>query len=335
MPTFNLNDYSMPRLLRDYLMYLLTIKGRSARTVEGYFIDLRLFLRFRVAVDRGLSMETPDLEDVPLSDVTDAFICSSTLSDAYAFLNYVQTTNSNNAKTRARKVSSLRGFFKYIYGKTDLMKENPMENLELPSVRKTVPKYLTLEESLKLLSVIDGPARERDYCMITLMLNCGMRLSELVGIKMNSVRDNTLVLLGKGNKERMIYLNDACLAAIEAYKKVRQEPKIEKNKPYLFLSSHGTPLSGRRVEQIVEANLKKAGLDGRGYSPHKLRHTAATLMYQHGGVDVKVLQEILGHANLATTEIYTHVSDRQMENAASRSPLAEVMPPKKNKPPEP
>ena len=202
-----------------------------------------------------------------------------------------------------------------------------MEQLEIPAQKKSLPKYLTLEESLHLLQSIEGRDRERDYCIVTILLNCGIRLSELVGIRLSDIREDTLTVLGKGNKERLVYLNQACLDALAAYLAVRPEPPKEANKPYLFLSSHTrAPISPRRVEQIVEFHLKAAGLDGRGYSPHKLRHTAATLMYQHGGVDIRVLKEILGHVNLGTTEIYTHVSNDQIANAADRNPLSHVTP---------
>jgi len=191
-----------------------------------------------------------------------------------------------------------------------------------------MPKYLTLEQSIQLLSVVDGPHSERDYCIITLLLNCGMRLSELVGINLQDIREDTIKLLGKGNKERIIYINSACKAAIDAYLSVRETPIKESEKNAFLLSGRNTRLTGRRVEQIVEDNLKKAGLSGMGYSPHKLRHTAATLMYQHGNVDIRVLKELLGHANLGTTEIYTHISNKQLEKAAAASPLSSLKAPK-------
>ena len=331
----NINDYACPQILKDFLFYMLTIKGRSQRTVDAYYIDLRLFLRYLKATRLGLSLTEPNLADISIEDVSNEMICSVTLSEAYGFLNFVQTANENNARTRSRKVSSLRSFYNYLTAKAGLMEVSPLKDLETPSQRKSLPKYLSLEESLQLLQAVDGPTplKERDYCIITLLLNCGMRLSELVGIKKSSIHwdDRSLVLLGKGNKERQVYLNDACISAIQAYLAVREEPSVEKYRGYLFLSSRHTPISPRRVEQIVEARLKAAGLDGRGFSPHKLRHTAATLMYQHGGVDIRVLKEILGHANLATTEIYTHVSNEQVENAIQRNPLAEVAPPKGRK----
>lgn len=334
MEVFRVLEDPAPPLLRDYLTYLSTIKGRSSRTVGAYYTDLRFFLRYLMAAKSGLAMEPsdPNLEKIPFASIDQQVILGAGISDAYAFLSYVQNINGNNAKTRARKVSSIRGFYRYIATKTLLMKENPMEHLETPSQKKSLPKYLTLEESIHLLESVDGPDRERDYCMLTILLNCGIRLSELVGIRMQNIRDNTLTVLGKGNKERLVYLNEACLSAIDAYMKKRPNPKKEQNRNYLFLSARTeAPLSPRRVEQIVERHLKAAGLDGRGYSPHKLRHTAATLMYQQGGVDIRVLKEILGHVNLGTTEIYTHVSSEQIANASEKNPLSHFHPNSKAK----
>ena len=327
MQTFSIMTAPAPQLLRDYLIYMSTIKGRSPRTVEAYYNDLRLFLRYLMATRSGTPLPTddPNLENISFASISEEMILSARLSDAYSFLAYVQSVNQNNAKTRARKVSSLRSFYKYLQSKAGRLEENPMEQLEIPAQRKSLPKYLTLEESLHLLESIDGKDRERDYCIITILLNCGIRLSELVGIKLSDIRDDTLTVLGKGNKERMVYLNNACLNAIAEYLAVRPEPLKDADKPYLFVSSRThAPLTPRRVEQIVETHLKAAGLGGRGYSPHKLRHTAATLMYQHGGVDIRVLKEILGHVNLGTTEIYTHVSNDQIANAADRNPLSHV-----------
>lgn len=301
---------------------MLTIRGRSPKTVDAYYIDLRTFLRF-IKGQKVLGNLPENLSDISIDDLSNDIICTITLSDVYEFLNYLQSIRSNEATTRSRKVSAIRSFFKYLTTKTTLLKENPVKDLEVPSIRKSMPKYLTLDEAKQLLSVIDGKQKERDYCIITLLLNCGMRLSELVGINLDSIREDTVRLLGKGNKERIIYLNEACIRALENYFKVRKMPVKESERNALFLSAQGRRMSPRRIEQIVEENLKKAQLNGSGYSPHKLRHTAATLLYQHGNVDIRILKEILGHSNLGTTEIYTHISDKQLEKAAAASPLAQ------------
>lgn len=314
-----------PPLLRDFLFYMETIRGRSPKTVAGYYIDLRLFFRYLKSTKLPGFASTP-LEELLIGDLPNQVILSVTLSDIYGYLNYVLSDRENSANTRSRKVASIRSFYKYITTKTGLLEINPVKDLDIPATRKTLPKYLTLEESLRLLGGLDPTKSPRDYCMVTLLLNCGMRVSELVGINLSDVRaeegTSTLRLLGKGNKERIIYLNDSCVAAIENWKKARPQPTGGKDRDALFLSRNQKRLTTRRVEQIVEEALGVAGLGGLGYSPHKLRHTAATLLYQHGGVDVRVLKEILGHANISTTEIYTHISDRQMEDAANRSPLA-------------
>jgi len=310
-----------PKPLRDFLFYMLTIRGRSERTVNAYYIDLRTFMRYLKAKRSNFEV---DESKIHITDVGIEVLAKVTLSDVYDFLNYTLTERENNAKTRARKVSSLRTFFNYLTVKERLLDENPIKHLELPSVKKSLPKHLTLEESMELMAAVNTKFRRRDYCILTLFLNCGMRLSELVGINLSDVRENTVRILGKGNKERIVYLNEACLFALEEYYPERGQMQGAGKSKALFLSSRGDRITPRRVEQIVAECLKAAGLGGQGYSPHKLRHTAATLLYQHGQVDIRVLKEILGHANLATTELYTHVSNKQIEQAAGKSPLAGV-----------
>ncbi|MEG2874781.1 MAG: tyrosine recombinase XerC [Hydrogenoanaerobacterium sp.] len=313
-----------PQIIRDFLFYMETIKGRSVRTVEAYYIDLRTFLRF-MKLYKNIVPKNANISEIKISDVNIDFIKSISLSDIYEFLNYTISERENNAKTRSRKISSLRSFYKYLTTKANLLTENPVLNLEVPATKKALPKYLSLEESLALLTNIDGKDKARDYCIITLFLNCGLRLSELVGINISDIKDdNTLKVTGKGNKERILYLNDACLAAIDTYKKLRPAVQEAKSKNAFFISRQGKRICGRRVEQIVDMWLKAAGLNDKGYSAHKLRHTAATLMYQHGGVDIRLLQDMLGHANLGTTEIYTHISSTQLENAAKKNPLSGV-----------
>ena len=332
-----LDTESLPELLRNYLFYLETIKGRSPKTVQGYFWDLRNFLRYMKLYKDKQEITDEQMQNTDISQLKETFIRSISLADIYSYLYYFMSSpeHQNNANTRSRKVSSIRGFFKYLTNNLKILEENPALNLELPSIRKSMPKYLTLEQSIDLLNSVDGTVdmnfQQRDYCILTLFLNCGMRLSELVGINLSDIRDNTLRLLGKGNKERIIYLNQTCMNAIEEYLSVRKEQKGIVDKQALFISQRGTRIGARRVQKIVEMYLKKSGLDGMGYSVHKLRHTAATLMYQYGQVDIRVLQDILGHVNLGTTEIYTHVSNSQMEYAADNNPLNRPSQIKKNK----
>lgn len=311
-----------PPYLKSFLQYLLTIKGRSQRTVDGYYIDLRLFLRYLVMTRTPPATETP-FDELPIHDLDIQVVERVTLADLYDFLHFVLSERDNGANTRARKVSCLRTFYKYLHNNAGLIGTNPTDKLEIPTQKKTVPKHLTLEESMELLRSVDGPDAERDYCILTLFLNCGMRLSELVGINLSDVQENTIRITGKGNKERIVYLNQACVDAMADYLRARNAHLSSiKDKDAFFVSRMGRRISRRRVQEIVENNLRAAGLSDKGYSTHKLRHTAATLLYQHGGVDIRILKEMLGHENLATTEIYTHVSNTQLQNASSRSPLA-------------
>lgn len=312
--------YTLPKLVQQYLVYIEAIKGHSESSVLEYASDLRTFFRFISKLKGLYSMDTDDDKiDISLLDIN--FMKNVQLTDAYQFLIYCKDVRKNNEATRARRVISIRRFYSYLTDNLGLLDVNPMKNLDIPKIKKSLPKYLTLEESEKLLSVIDGKYKERDYAIITLFLNCGMRLSELVSINYTDIKsDGTIIITGKGNKERKVYLNTACLQALANYRKVRPNDGVKDRA--LFLSSRNQRISKRSVQQIVEKYLEKAGLGGRGLSVHKLRHTAATLMYQHGNADLLLLKEILGHENLGTTEIYTHISDDATRKAIDSNPLA-------------
>lgn len=320
---------NLPPLVREFANHELAIKNKSELTVDEYVLDLTLFFRFlKMNTASASASPTPDFDKIDISDLGIDFFKTVTLADAYAFLSYCKSERDNDAAARARKTSSIRAFFRYLNVQKKLLDENPMQELETPKKKKAQPKYLTLDESLRLLAVVDGPYKERDYCILTLFLNCGLRLSELVSIDYTDIKDNnTLVVTGKGNKERTVYLNEACMDAIQRYMAVRPVDKVkQKDKSALFLSSRFQRISPKTVQHMVYGYLEKCGLGGRGLSVHKLRHTAATLMYQHGHVDVLVLKEILGHENLGTTEIYTHLVDEQLKNASDANPLANVKP---------
>ncbi len=312
-----------PPVIKDYLIYLQTVKGKSAKTVDEYFLDLRTFFRF-IKVKRGLVKGDLPYCKIGIDDIDINLIKTVTLTDLYEFMSYALGERDNNSSTRARKSSSLRGFFGYLTLKKHLLEADPTKELESPKLKKSMPKYLTLEQSLELLNAVDGKYKERDYAILTLFLNCGLRLSELVGLNFSDIRtDNTMRVLGKGNKERIVYLNEACSSAINEYKKVRPVDGV-KDKNALFISRNNNRISPKTVQAMVYKYLEKIGLDSQGYSCHKLRHTAATLMYQQGGVDIRVLKEILGHENLGTTEIYTHLASKQLEDAANKNPLSGV-----------
>ena len=310
----------LPQLVQQYLVYLQAIKNHSELSVIEYASDLRTFFRYLVKQKGLYPADTPD-EKIDLSPIDLQFIQGVNLMDAYQFMIYCKNERNNNETTRARRVVAIRRFYGYLSDNLGLIDSNPMKTLEAPKMKKSLPKYLTLEESERLLSVVDGKYKERDYAIITLFLNCGLRLSELCSIDYNDIRDDcSLVVTGKGNKERIIYLNQACIDAIISYMKVRPHDNV-KDKA-LFLSARNQRISPKTVQHIVYTYLDKAGLGDRGLSVHKLRHTAATLMYQHGKVDVLLLKEILGHENLSTTEIYTHIADDATKKAIQSNPLS-------------
>ena len=318
-------------LIKDFLYYLQTIKGRSPKTVDEYFNDLRTFFRF-IKTSKGIVPSSMEFSDVPVDDVDLVLISSVTLTDAYEFMNYLQRVRKNDKAARARKTTSVKSFYNYLTDKKGLLKENPLRQLERPNAREKnpLPKYLTLEQSIDLLNAVEGKFKERDYCILTFFLNCGMRLAELVAMDYTDIRsDHTAQIVGKGNKKRIIYLNDACMNAYEAYMAVRPVDDVRaEDKHALFLSAQKRRISREMVQKLVYKYLEKIGLDAQGYSVHKLRHTAATLMYQHGNVDIRVLKDVLGHENLSTTEIYTHLDSSQIERAARSNPLSKVKPKK-------
>lgn len=316
-----MSDYDMPLVLRDFLNYLQTIKGKSVNTVKVYFYDLRVFFRF-LKTHRNLVDKQCEFDKIDICDVDIELIKTITLSDLYAFMSYVSNSRDNTAYARARKVASLKSFFNYLYNKAKLISTNPAMELESPKILKRLPRYLNVEESKQLLSSVDvGTYSERDYAMLTIFLNCGLRLSELVGINISNIKNNTLTVIGKGDKERSIPLNSACIEAIENYMKVRPVDGV-KDKNALFLSGRKQRISKESVQKIVKKYIRQAGLDPQRYSTHKLRHTAATLMYRYGKVDIRTLQELLGHESISTTEIYTHLDKEQLQDAVDKNPLS-------------
>ena len=311
----------IPRDVKNFLSYLTNIKGKSETTINEYYYDLRTFFRFMKC--HRLMASFDDFDEIDCSDIDTQFIGEITLDDLYEYLMYANNDRDNNANARARKVSSLKSFFNYLSAKAHLLDVNITKELDSPKIPSKLPIFLSLDESRKLLENIDGEFKVRDYCIITLFLNCGMRLSELVGINISDIHGDRLTVTGKGNKQRTVYLNKACMSALKAYMEVRPKDGVRDRKA-LFLSKQKTRISNNMVYRMVKKNLARAGLDTDIYSPHKLRHTAATLMYKYGDVDVRALQEILGHEHLSTTQIYTHIDESQLREAIDKNPLADI-----------
>lgn len=313
----------IPNFLSDYLEYMSGIKGRSKTTVKEYYYDLRNTFKYIKLTKSGINdnkITTDLITNTDIKDLDAKFLEKITLEDLYKYMNYLSQFQNDNNVTRSRKVAAIRSFFNYATLKKKIIKLNPALELEKPKLPKRLPKYLNLDESISLLHSVSGDFKERDYCILTLFLNCGLRLSELVDINMYSIRDNTLTVIGKGNKERSIYLNEACQKAIARYIAVRPKDNL-KDRDALFISKRGTRMSRRMVEIMVKKYIIQAGLDPRKYSPHKLRHTAATLMHKYGGVDIRALQQVLGHESISTTEIYTHIDSDEVKNAIESNPL--------------
>ena len=321
-------------VVERFLRYKLVIQGRSKKTVEEYGLDLRTFFRFLIAMRDGISPNDDEFNEISIACVDEEFVRGIKTIDILEFMAYTAQARGNSAAARSRKLSAIRMFFKYLTVSEKIISINPAADIESPKKKKSLPKHLSVSESKDLLhSVVsdeESKNKERDFCIITIFLNCGLRLSELAGINLSDIdrEMRSLRVVGKGNKERIVYLNDACKSALAAYLLVRARDMTnirDKDKNALFLSRLGRRISIKTVQWLVYKYLDKAGLSYKHFSTHKLRHTAATLMYQEGGVDVLTLKEILGHSELNTTQIYTHVSDRRLEEAVENHPLANIM----------
>ncbi len=322
-----LQNNNLPESLVDFLNYLETIRSTSINTIEGYRIDLTIFFRFMMIYKNKVNSDSVEFEAIDISVIDSEFLKAIKLRDLYAFLSFTEKYRDNSSYARARKVATLKSFFKFLFGKAKIITENPALELESPKINKRHPVYLTLNQSIHLLESLNKKDKnyDRDYCILTFFLNCGMRLSELCSIQLDKIRDDTLTIIGKGNKERTVYLNDACLKALTNYLKIRDDSKTTlENRKFLFLSSRNVPINKRTVEIMIKKHITNAGLTDDKYTPHKLRHTAATLMYKYGNVDIRSLQSILGHTNISTTQIYTHVDDDSLRDAVKSNPLSKL-----------
>lgn len=327
---------TFPAVLREYAEYTVVIKGNSEKTVCEYLLDLRTFFRFMITKWDDLNLAMDEFEKLSIKRISVDDVKRVTQKNIIEYLMFVGRDRENSSTTRMRKLSALRSFFKYAHTKEHIIDVNPTADVDAPKKSITLPKYLTVEEAVKLIETVrvdkESKTRIRDHAIIVLFLNTGMRLSELVGLNLESFDpDLTMVkVLGKGSKERVIYLNKAARAAMIEYLRQRLDPKhVRTSSNAVFLSGRENRISNKTVQWMVQKYLKMAGLGAKGLSVHKLRHTAATLMYQSGKVDIRVLKDILGHEQLNTTQIYTHVVDRNLEEAVENNPLSDVFSKKK------
>ena len=321
-----------PQILRDFLIYHETIKGQSPLTIQEYYLDLRMFLRFLKLMRMEMPVDTR-LDDIDIKDVDLSFVELVTTAEVFDFLSYLANDRTADPdapvpeygispSSRARKLSAIKSFFKYLTARTKQLTENPVADMEYPKLRKSLPKYLTMEQSAALLRSVSGPNEKRDYAILMLFLNCGIRRSELVGLNLTDVYEDRIRVVGKGNKERFVYFGSACRKAIDQYLVQRNDMVLTDNRA-LFGSRDHNRISVSAVHRLVKKALLQAGIDSTQFSAHKLRHTAATMMLS-GGVDVKTVQEVLGHENLNTTQIYTHIESTELKVAAEANPLSKL-----------
>ena len=310
-----------PDILMEFLEYHSTVRGHSDRTVAAYYMDLKILFRYlkrkRKIVSRDISFSEIDITDVDLD-----FIKATKIEELYGYQSFSpESGQSLSAASRCRRTSSVKSFFNYLTNKRHLLDRNVTQELDMPKRQASLPRYLEESDCEKLLNVCDGPFGERDYCILMLFMSCGLRISELVSLNVSDIYEDHLRVLGKGNKERVVFFGEGCREAIDDYLMARNVDKVpEKDKNALFISQKNCRFGVRGVQQMLEKKLLLAGLDASRYSPHKLRHTAATLMLKNG-VDTRALQEVLGHSNLNTTQIYTHLDNAALHEAAMANPI--------------
>lgn len=323
-----------PEYLNNYLKYCQFILFYSETTVNEMYVDIKTFMRYLIVKNNEKEYKNLTIELFKEIEITDFNI--NTLNnirpyDIEQYIYFLRYMLDNSEKTRNRKLSSLKRFFRYL-ADNNLIGNNPALHIKYAQSEKRLPKYLTLNESKTLLSkTITNETRNyiRDYAIECIFLNCCLRLSELVGINLTDIKldEMTLRVTGKGNKQRIIYLNEATKEAIEEYLKIR--PKLDKTKPdynALFLSERKKRISRRNVQLITEKCLKNA-FDGniKNLHTHSLRHTGATLMHSENNANIVIIQKILGHKQLSSTEIYTHVTNKKMQKIMNNCTISSIL----------
>lgn len=317
-----IND--IPDILMEFLEYHSTVRGHSDRTVAGYYTDLKILFRF-LKRRRSLVPKTLPFNEIDITDVDLDFIKSIRIEELYRYQSFspeqLSSGHALSAASRCRRTSSVKSFFQYLTTKRHLLDYNICQELDMPKRQASLPRYLEEAECLRLLDACEGPFAARDYCILMLFLSCGLRVSELVSLNVTDIYEDHLRVLGKGNKERVVFFAEGCREAIDDYLTERElDSIVPEDRNALFISRNHRRISVRGVQKMVDKVLLEAGLDASRYSPHKLRHTAATLMLKNG-VDTRALQEVLGHSNLNTTQIYTHLDNAALHEAAMANPI--------------
>lgn len=323
-------EFIRPLILIDYLNYLKSIKGLSKSTIKEYTYDLEAFIEFQLIRKLYNNDRQDYMDNFNPSKINEYanenFFENLNIQDFYAFLSYLDNHKNDTATTRSRKISAIKSFYKYMYSEIEIIDNNVADKLTNPKISQRQPIYLTLNETEILLATISKEQNEflraRDMAIVFTFLTTGMRLSELVSIDLSDVNKDNFKIIGKGNKERTVYLTSNCQELINIYIIKRSEYLKDDSINALFVSTRKKRISNRTVQATIDKYLEKAGFDTKIYSTHKLRHTAATLMYKYGNVDIRALKDILGHASVSTTQIYTHLDDDDLKDAVNKNPLS-------------
>ncbi len=304
---------NLSNLINDYLNYL-KLNEMSNNTISSYRIDLEQLNNYLTSCDIKIT-------DVNVEHLTNFLI---KLDNDYIKLKNKQLS----AATKCRKITSIRSFFNYLLDIREIITQNPANKIKMPKIPKRIPKHLSLDDSLNILDNIRGRGvyKLRNLAIMTLFLNVGLRVSEMVNLKVSDVQNNSLVFIGKGNKERSIPLNSACIKAVNKYLEVR--PNVDTDR--LFITERNTGFSVGGMQYLVKSHMKKAEINHKKYSTHDLRHTAATLTY-NSSKDIRAIQKMLGHTSIATTQIYTQIDTEQLLDVINSNPLNKHFDVKKNK----
>ncbi|WP_392889957.1 tyrosine-type recombinase/integrase [Eubacterium limosum] len=309
-------------LIDEFLSYSANVKGCTNTTIKVYAFELIIFFRYLVAIKNGVKPSEISNYKIYIGIISVDDIAKLGIDDIYNFLSYCEWYRNNKAMSRSRKIATIKSFFNYYNFERRLLPSNILRDVKWPKIDKKNAKSLTLEESQRFLSAISGKHKVRDYAIACIFLYTGLRVSEVINIRLTDIKDHFLCVSGKGQTQRKIFIPNPCLEAINEYIKIRQLIYAKEAGNYLFISQKMKPISARTILSMIKRTADKAGLNADEISPHVLRHTAASLMYE-GGADILSLQKILGHENVSTARIYPHPDEERIIGAMTCNPLCE------------